>query len=180
MATTPDKYAALSEMMRAAQSGDQASYARFLRAVAPMLRRVIGRKLPAPDVEDVLQEILLSIHKARHTYDGTRPLMPWLMAIAQFRINDALRRAYARSRHGWTDIDSLAETLADTSQQEREQDAAQDLLQQVPPREQQILTMMHVEGYTARETGARLGMKESAVKVAAHRAMRKLREKFSA
>lgn len=54
------------------------------------------------------------------------------------------------------------------------------MLKDVPEREQKILTMMHVEGYTAKETGVRLGMKESAVKVAAHRAIKKLREKIGA
>ena len=37
---------------------------------------------------------------------------------------------------------------------------------------------MNVEGYTAKEVGAKLGMKESAVKVAAHRAYKKLRERL--
>jgi RNA polymerase sigma-70 factor (ECF subfamily) len=37
---------------------------------------------------------------------------------------------------------------------------------------------MHVEGYTAKEVGKKMGMNESAVKVAAHRAIKKIRGKF--
>jgi DNA-directed RNA polymerase specialized sigma24 family protein len=38
--------------------------------------------------------------------------------------------------------------------------------------------MMYVEGHTAKETGRRLAMNESAVKVAAHRAIKKIRDRL--
>ena len=173
-----DKYAELAALFRAGQAGDAVSYNRFLQAVTPVMRRVAGRKLPAADAEDALQEILISIHKARHTYDGARPIMPWLLAIAQFRINDALRKAYAGARRESVNIDDLAEVLADVTEPQGTNESVEEILKDVPEREQRILTMMHVEGYTARETGERLGMKESAVKVAAHRAVKKIRETF--
>lgn len=182
MVTSPhahsDKYAELAALFRAGLVGDNASYNRFLQAITPVLRRVAGRKLPPTDAEDALQEILISIHKARHTYDGARPIMPWLLAIAQFRINDSLRKAYAGSRRESVDIDELADVLADVTESQDSNESIDEILKDVPEREQRILTMMHVEGYTAKETGQRLGMKESAVKVAAHRAVKKIREAF--
>lgn len=174
---TSDKYAELAALFRAGQTGDAPSYNRFLQAVTPVMRRIAGRKLPAADAEDALQEILISIHKARHTYDGARPIMPWLLAIARFRINDALRKAYAGARRESVNIDELAEVLADVTEPQGINESVEEILKTVPEREQRILTMMHVEGYTAKETGQHLGMKESAVKVAAHRAIKKIREK---
>jgi RNA polymerase sigma-70 factor, ECF subfamily len=182
MVTSPyrvsDKYAELTALFRAGLDGNAASYNRFLRAVTPIMRRAARRKLPAADAEDALQEILISIHKARHTYDGARPIMPWLLAIAQFRINDALRKAYAGSRREMVDIDELSEVLSDVTEPPPDNESITEILQNIPEREQRILTMMHVEGYTAKETGQHLGMKESAVKVAAHRAMKKIRDTF--
>jgi RNA polymerase sigma-70 factor (ECF subfamily) len=175
--TFSDKYAELTSLFRAGMNGDAASYHRFLQAITPVLRRVTSRKLPAADAEDTLQEILISIHKARHTYDGCRPIMPWLLAIAQFRINDALRKAYSGFGRDMINIDELSDVLADVTETMADHESVIiDILQNIPDREQRILTMMHVEGRTARETGERLGMKESAVKVAAHRAMKKIRE----
>jgi len=145
-----DKYAELAALFRAGLAGDAASYNRFLQAVTPVMRRVAGRKLPPADAEDALQEILISIHKARHTYDGTRPIMPWLLAIAQFRINDALRKAYAGSRRESVNIDELAEVLADVTETQGSNESIEEILKDVPEREQRILTMMHVEGYTAK------------------------------
>lgn len=175
-ASGKDKYAELTALFRAGTAGDEARYAEFLHRISALLRRVIGRKLPASDVEDVLQEILISVHKARHTYDGQRPLLPWLFAIASFRVNDHLRKLYAGARRETVDIDTLSETLADVTEPTAEAESIDALLQHVPERERRILTMMHAHGYTAKETGRQLGMNESAVKVAAHRAIKKIRE----
>ena len=54
-----------------------------IHAVTPVLRAFIMRRLGASaDVEDVVQNILLSIHRAGHTYDTQRPFKIWMFAIA--------------------------------------------------------------------------------------------------
>lgn len=175
---TIDKYTELTELFRAGNMGDAARYNQFLRQVSLLLRRIIARRLPASDIEDVVQEILISVHKARHTYDGQRPLMPWLMAIASFRINDHLRRFY-RQGQNTVDIGNLAETLAgNVTEFDENNEFLENLLKDVPERQRRLLTMMYVEGRTAKETGKRLAMNESAVKVAAHRAIKKIRDKI--
>jgi hypothetical protein len=71
-----EKYAEVTLLFRAGLDGDRVAYEQFLQKITPLLRAVVCRKLPFQDTEDVVQEILISIHKARHTYDGERPLMP--------------------------------------------------------------------------------------------------------
>lgn len=164
--------AELTALFQAGVAGDAARYGEFLQAVSAILRRAITRKLPSADLEDVLQEILISVHKARHTYDGERPLMPWLSAIAQFRVNDHLRKLYGAA--AWERLD-IAVDVTETASDSEYMD---DLLNPVGERDRQILTLMHIEGHTAKETGRRLGMSESAVKVAAHRAIKKIREQL--
>jgi len=173
MVTQNEKYKELAELLCAGLAGDGAAYARFLNQITPMLRRMLGRRLANTDVEDVVQEVLISIHKARHTYDGERPIMPWLASIASFRITDHLRKHYAQMRQQTCDIADYENILADVTEEAADHESVTELLRDVPQREQRILTMMHVEGYTAKETGQKLGMKESAVKVAAHRAVKK-------
>lgn len=173
-----DKYTHLSALLLAGIGGDQGAYARFLHQITPLLRRIAGRKIPASDVEDVVQEILISIHKARHTYDGTRPIMPWLASIASFRITDHLRKHYAQRRHQSVDIADFENILFDVTTEASDNESIDALLTEVPEKDKKILTMMHVEGYTAKEVGKQLGMNESAVKVAAHRAIKKIREKL--
>lgn len=182
MVTSPkkslDKYKELTAFFCAGQAGDVASYNKFLQQITPILHRVAARKLPMSDIEDALQEILISLHKARHTYDGGRPLMPWVLAIAQFRINDHLRKLYAQPQNT-VDIDAMAEILeGDVTKPYEDSESIEGLLKDTPDREKRILTMMYVEGRTAKETAQRMEMKESAVKVAAHRAIKKIRESF--
>lgn len=177
--TDNDKYSEITVLLRAGLGGDQTAYGKFLSTITPMLRRMVGRKLASADVEDVVQEVLISIHEARHTYDGERPIMPWLASIAGFRVTDHLRKYYSQMRHQTFDIADYENILSDVTEDASADESVNALLQDVPEKHKNILTMMHVEGYTAKEVGKQLGMNESAVKVAAHRAMKKIREKFA-
>ena len=79
-----------------------------MRCCCRKLRACCGRFCPgvnsASEVDDLLQEILISIHKARHTYDGERPYKPWAYAIAKFRLQDYLRAHYADQLHHAVDV----------------------------------------------------------------------------
>jgi RNA polymerase sigma-70 factor (ECF subfamily) len=179
MVTNIDKHAHLAALLRNGLQGNQADYAKFLSTITPLLRRVVSGRIAMSDVEDVVQEILISIHKARHTYDGQRPIMPWVMAITRFRLSDHLRKYYASMQHQTMDISDLEEILPAVTEDTTSNESVIELLKDVPEKQQRILTMMHVEGYTAKEVGKQLDMQESAVKVAAHRALKKIREKFA-
>jgi RNA polymerase sigma-70 factor, ECF subfamily len=175
MVTVKDKYSEFAMLLRAGIMGDNASYARFLNGITPILRRMVAAKIPSADCEDVLQEVLISVHKARHTYDGERPIMPWLASITHFRMTDYLRKHYASMRHQTTDISEMEEFLADVTNGNEQNESIEDLLNGVPEKQKHILTLMHVEGFTAKQVGEKLNMNESAVKVAAHRALKKIR-----
>ena len=183
MVTNIDKHAHVAALLRNGLQGNQADYAKFLSTITPLLRRVVSGRIAMSDVEDVVQEVLISIHKARHTYDGERPIMPWVMAITRFRLTDHLRKYYATMQHQTMDISDLEEILPnlnnDVTEEGASSESVAELLKYVPQKQQRILTMMHVEGYTAKEVGKQLDMQESAVKVAAHRALKKIREKFA-
>lgn len=178
MVKSEDKYAEITALFRTGLSGDQAAYGKFLTTISPMLRRMISKNIAIADVEDVLQEVLISIHKARHTYDGQRPIMPWLSSIANFRITDHLRKHYSQMRHKTLDIADYENILLDVTEEVSANESIDELFEEVSEKHKKILTMMHVDGYTAKEVGKRMGMNESAVKVAAHRAIKKIRKKF--
>src|SRR6516164_11473400 len=84
-----DQAERLALLMQDAQDGDQAAYASLLKEILPILKRRVKSRLgflPVMDREDIVQEILLSLHAARATYNPKRPFMPWLMSIAQNRM----------------------------------------------------------------------------------------------
>jgi RNA polymerase sigma-70 factor (ECF subfamily) len=141
---------------------------------------LIGRISSEGDRDDVLQEILISIHKARHTYDGKRLLMPWVYAIAKFRLSDYLRKHYKNPSKNSVEYTEVQEHLLVDVTNEVSDDESNvvSLLEKLPKKQRIIVTRMKLEGYTAKEVGKELGMNTSAVKVAAHRAYQKLREEF--
>src|SRR6516165_7888891 len=82
-----------SILMARAQEGDGAAYHRLLQEITPYLRSLAARRYrDANDTEDAVQDVLLTIHSIRQTYDPTRPFAPWLVAIANRRFIDRLRR----------------------------------------------------------------------------------------
>src|SRR5207247_4228862 len=105
---------ALADLMAAAQAGDAPSYRMLLAAIAPMVRRIIRRRHPflsSEDTEDLVQDVLLSVHAVRATYDRYRPFLPWLIAIIRHRVGDAARR-HVRKRTWEVAVDAYPETFA--------------------------------------------------------------------
>lgn len=166
--------------MQAALAGDKRAYASVLEGISRLVRPYIARRLfIKSEVDDVLQEILLSIHKARHTYDGQRPFLPWVYAIVRFRLSDHLRAHYGEHLHEQAPLEE-AENIAaqDVTEEGLTYESIKGVVEALPEKQANILKLMHNDGYTAKETAAKLGMNESAVKVAAHRAYKVLREKL--
>src|SRR6516225_12019951 len=82
-----------SVLMARAQDGDRAAYRRLLEEITPFLRSLAARRhRDLSDAEDAVQDVLLTLHAIRHTYDPARPFAPWLVAIANRRLIDRLRR----------------------------------------------------------------------------------------
>ena len=175
-----DKATNLEGLMRLALAGDKRAYTEILQETSCFLRPFLAKRLNhSTEVDDLLQEILLSIHKARHTYDGERPYKPWAFAIAKFRLLDYLRAHYAdRLRHA-VDISEVENSLSeDVTESVMSYESIREEVHLLPEKQAIILQMMHQDGYTAKEVANKIGMKESAVKVAAHRAYKVLRKRL--
>lgn len=170
----------LDTLMRQSLAGDQRAYAALLREISRLLRPFLANRLSfTNEVDDLLQEILISIHKARHTYDGNRPCRPWVYAIAKFRLQDHLRAHYSDQLHHAEDLSEWEDFLhGDVTETAISYESISGEVEKLPEKQATILRLMHQEGYTAKQVAEMTGMKESAVKVAAHRAYKVLREKL--
>jgi len=169
-----DREGRWSDLLRRANRGDGAAYAAFLTEVLPVLRKVVAARGLGlrEEVEDIVQEVLLAIHAKRHTWRETKPVSPWLYAIARYKTADAGRRRKAPALQ----IDDLADALPDEASGEIM--AGRDLgvlLAEIDGRSAGIVRAVAIEGRSAAEVGASLGMTEGAVRVAYHRAMQRLR-----
>lgn len=167
--------------MQAAQAGDQNAYARLLTALTVFLRARLGRILGAGfgnEIEDVVQEILLSLHSVRHTYDPKRPFLPWLMSIARHRTLDFLRkRLRARARE--ISVAVFDETFLDLAAKEEndygDPEALRQALSHLPEGQRRALELLKIEGLSLKEAAAASGQSIASLKVAAHRGVKALR-----
>ncbi|MEM6781549.1 MAG: RNA polymerase sigma factor [Pseudomonadota bacterium] len=167
-----------SEYAQAAQGGDKKAYNKLLTGIAPYIRNILAKSLSNQDaIDDVVQEVLISVHKSLKTYNPERPFKPWLYSIISFRRTDYLRKYYA-GRDNKTaplehaDFSDFGVTNTNHSGEYKDIEAA---LAQLPEQQRRIFTMIKIEGYTAQEVANEMDMKESAVKVSAHRTMKKLK-----
>jgi RNA polymerase sigma factor (sigma-70 family) len=173
----------LGALMREVQRGDAAAYRELLHAITPRLRRVVAQQRDlsrAEDVEDVVQDILLSLHAARATYDPARPFMPWIWAIARHRLADGARR-YWRTAAREVQIDdatvTFAEPAANSGEGSSDDLAALDrALRALPAGQRQAVELLKLQELSLNEAAAVSGATVGALKVAAHRAMAALRK----
>lgn len=177
--TRPDGRRDWSACMARAQDGDRGSYRLLLEEITPYLRALAaGRIGNRSDMEDTVQEILLTVHAVRHTYDPARPFGPWLVAIANRRIVDALRRQGRCGAHE-TPLDAEHETLlpAETNLQEEAADARvlRAAIERLPAGQREAIRMLKLEEMSLKEAAASSGMSVAALKVATHRALKNLR-----
>jgi RNA polymerase sigma-70 factor (ECF subfamily) len=119
----------------------------------------------------VLQEVLLAIHLKRQTWREDAPVLPWLYAIARYKLADAFRRRGSAIHLPIEDL--LAELEAPAHDASAARDSAM-LLGRLDARSAAIVRAMNLEGESAAEVGQRLDMSEGAVRVALHRAMQRM------
>ena len=173
---------ALEPLMTRAQAGDNAAYRALLTEVAARMRRLVRRRAPwlsAEDTEDLVQDILLSLHQARGTWDPARPFLPWMVAIARARMADNARR-YARRAAIDLAAADLAETFFDAATNITEATvvnlmSVRKAMDELTPAEKQAVDLLRLREMSLAEAAAASGSTVAALKVAMHRAMRKMR-----
>ncbi len=177
--------ARLAALMRTAQNGDPAAYQVLLRACLPVIAAA-ARRLGVPErqVDDVVQDVLLTVHRVRQTYDPARPFLPWLRAIAQRRAIDALRRHArqgGRELHDPVAYESHADASPGAGQALEFADRMRDLRAAVaalPAGQRQAVERLALGEQSLEEAATATGRSKGALKVNLHRALKSLRERL--
>lgn len=169
-----------SLLMAAAQTGDRGAYERLLHEILPLLRGIAGRWHPSPDrTEDVVQDILLTIHRVRHTYDPARPFSHWLATIARRRSIDALRRRGRREKFEVFDEDAyvtFSDPAANKEMAFRDQALGLgEAISVLPESQREALELLKLRELSLAEASKLSGKSISALKVNVHRAIKTLR-----
>jgi RNA polymerase sigma-70 factor (ECF subfamily) len=176
----PDNEERWSHLMEEAQDGSRTAYDRILREIVPFIAAVVSRQHPSRDrVEEVVQDVLLTVHRVRHTYDPSRPFKPWLSMIARRRSIDLLRRRARRAALEVSD-DAAYETFPDpeanrTMEAYAETEGLSEAIMDLPHQQREAVELLKLKEMTLVEASAVSGRSVAALKVNMHRAIKSLR-----
>lgn len=170
---------ALRGLMTRYQQGDLDAFDEIYRRVQPRIRAALGRHgRSATLLDDLEQETFLQIHRARHTYDPSYPLMPWVVAIAR-HVALMHQRAARRGPQVTDPIDAVMVAVPAESERFPVRAAVREALALLSPGRRRPVVWHHVVGLSFREIGRRLGIGEDAAKLRSSRGMGTLRTRLA-
>ncbi|WP_337060262.1 RNA polymerase sigma factor ShbA [Kineococcus sp. G2] len=174
----------LQDLAARALTGEQGAVADLLAAVRRLVHRYCRARLgrmPGADhaAEDAAQEVCIAVLTALPRYKDTgRPFEAFVYRIAANKVADAQRAAYRAP----VPTDEVPDAAAAEPGPEQlaldafDAETVGRLLETLPPKLREILTLRVGAGMSAEETGRALDMTAGAVRVAQHRAVQKLRK----
>jgi RNA polymerase sigma-70 factor (ECF subfamily) len=171
-------------MERYAQ-GDEAAFAELYDAIAPRLLGYLRKHTPDDfAAEDLMQQTMLHMHRARGTFIPGAPVMPWAYAIARRLATDTARRRQLERRlfaQPPADDDRVFDPPAPIAGADellharRIESRVQERLDALPEVQRTAYKLLQQDGLSLKGAAEALGISVSAVKLRAHRAYRALR-----
>ncbi|BCJ77549.1 DNA-directed RNA polymerase sigma-70 factor [Catellatospora sp. IY07-71] len=168
----------LSAAVESARHGDEAAFNRLYLAVQPGLLRYL-RLLVGSDAEDVASETWLQIVRDLRTFRGDENgFRRWAATIARHRAMDHLRH-HQRRPSVPLPVEAMADLPAadDTAvavEQLMTTDGALALIASLPRDQAEAVLLRAVMGLDAQSAADVLGKRSGAVRMAAHRGLRRL------
>lgn len=168
----------LAANLAAGLRGDQAAYREFLKDLRAALRSHLQKKVLALrqhhlDVDDVVQDTLIAVHRKSHTWDGETPVTAWITAIARYKLIDLMRQSSGINSE--IALEHAAELAAEGDVDPETSIALRQALAKLPAKMNALLQLVKIEGLSVREAALQTNSSESAVKVSVHRAAKFLR-----
>ncbi len=175
---TPEQEHELTLLMVASQHGDRSAYEALLVGLGHVVRLYVCRRVGAtPWVDDVVQDVLMSLHRARQTWNPARPFAPWFYAVLRSRMVDAIRRH--KRTASWEEPMDVVPAVVWSQSPESETIARADLaqaMQQLSPAQRAVIERLKLMEMSVSDVARETGMSEANVKVIAHRGYAVLRK----
>jgi RNA polymerase sigma-70 factor (ECF subfamily) len=157
-------------LVRAAQNGDVPSFESLYVRYAPVVHGILLGRLPASDVDDVVQEVFITAYQKLTMLRDPAAFAGWVARIARNRAEDS-------RRHGLETME-LDQQFGTRASQHDALEAARALaaIRALPRAYRETLMLRLVEGMSADEIAQRTGLSSGSVRVNLHRGMRLLRD----
>jgi RNA polymerase sigma-70 factor (ECF subfamily) len=168
------------ELMARVREGEQSALELlFARWEAPLFAFFYRVGCPPSSVEDLTEEVLVSIYRHRQRYDPTRPFPPWLYGIARLVWKDYLR--HRRREIARTALLETAERMrapepdpSETAQARETTNAVRQAIEHLPDDQKLAFTLRHYQGLSYEDIAEALHVPLGTVKWRIHEAVRRL------
>ena len=176
--------------MLAWRAGDEAAFERLVERFSPLVFALLTRFLgPAPQREDLVQEVFLRVVRARERYEPTARFSTFLYTIAfnlaaNERARADLRRATSLDAEDSGEIsrghaDGREDTPLERSERVDAVQLVRDAIAALPEQQRMALILARYEDMPYAEIALVLGSTEKAIKSLIHRARETLRARLS-
>jgi RNA polymerase sigma-70 factor, ECF subfamily len=176
------------ELLRLVREGDSERFAELIDRYQRHVIRIVGRRVPPDRVEEVVHDVFVRAYVNLAQFSGLVSFDHWLAGIAVRSCYDFWRArarddvpvsALSEDHRRWIE-QTLSAQSDDQFRRQTEKQEAFEVLQwalgQLSPENRAVLSLVHLDGYSVRETAELLGWTAINVKVRAHRARQTLRK----
>jgi RNA polymerase sigma-70 factor (ECF subfamily) len=157
--------------VQAAQGGDELAFEALYRRYARVVHGILLSRLPASEVEDLVQEVFLTALNKLKSLREPAAFPGWIASIARNRATDRLRSMPVEE-----EIDERIASHGADATDRAEASRALAAIQALPDTYRETLTLRLVEGLTGPEIAERTGLSHGSVRVNLHRGMQMLRD----
>ena len=176
--TTQQRDADIRELLDTEQSRDafELLVERYAQRIFHLALGMLGNETHA---QDITQDVLLKVWKGLGGYSGLASLSTWIYTIARNTCLTELKKRSNRTTISLHEPNFEAGLDAEPAFQSRDPDAGAGLdvgalLEQIPDKYRQVLTLFYLEQKSYEEVAALLGLPLGTVKTFLYRAKREL------
>jgi RNA polymerase sigma-70 factor, ECF subfamily len=158
-------------LVDAARRGDRAAFGRLYELYGRMVHGVLLARVPASDIDDLVQEVFLKALRRLGTLREPRAFGAWIAVIA--------RRAAADRARDRPDEVELGDHFAAPESKQDEARRVLRLIRTLPEAYREPLVLRLVEGMSGPEIAERTGLTAGSVRVNLHRGIAMLRARLA-
>ena len=144
------------------------------RTLGPLVMSYLGRYVPQPDIEDVMQRVFYEVWRVHDRYDPNLSLRGWVLGIARKRAIDHLRKR----RDVVVPLDSMREITGEDGREVADRfvwaDEVRTALNQLPELQREVLEYAYFQGFTQTEIASTLGIPLGTVKTRTSRGLQRM------
>ncbi|MCB0319288.1 MAG: RNA polymerase sigma factor [Bdellovibrionales bacterium] len=167
----------LRDLATRSQQGDKEAYRSLLHYAQNRVILYLNPRISSLEVrEDLLQDILLSLHISLPSYSGRDSFLSWLFTIIRRRFIDYLRKKKRNT------MEEIAEGPWFELQPAESEIASFDLfrgaLTTLPSQKREAIELVHLQGFSIPDAARTMKISENNLRVTLHRATKEIKEKL--